>query len=412
MAPKRISEFITRGLRSTDLLHPRLQRKITIPGLEPVDFPAGVTPLPSRPTAGELINPPEALAETKSLPPGITPIDATPIPRIKGELDDPSMIRMMKNLEDPSSDITGIRTPGGFEFTATPAVADSAAVPTPKAGEFIGEGGGDRGFMDKVGDFIRDPRFAYLTAEIGKAVAPLSPGIQQIGGIASNLAVNRAVQDYERVLEEGGDLTAPQFDIIPNELRQQAIQAKLAGEQFDIDKAYKETLIKESESRQLATPTWEQKTEHEMDVVEARKVPRNTWMGVGQGHVYNWETGVTKSLFDWRQSEGSDPGAQRRLWYNTARKESLEGLERAGFGSVIELANGDVSFKWDNPEQAEEIYNKYLNATMKRYQEEGVLPEGFLGRPPETPETSEELVTTPDGVTWRLLPDGSLEEIK
>lgn len=420
-------DLITNQIRRTTLLHPRLRAKETITDLEPVDIPTGIADLPPRP--GALLNPQQEIL----LKEGVTAI-GRPLTPIRPAGVSPEMLdEVIGDLRRPDSEVTGVKTPEGFEFSATPAVADSTLGTTPKAGEFVG--GGGKGIWDRIGSFIRDPRFSYLTAEAAKAIAPYSPGIQQIGGVASNLAVNRAVQNYERVLEEGGDLTDPQFDIIPNELRQQAVQAKLEGRKLDIQEQYMGALGEQARATAAGVVPAETKVELENQANATRLElgrMRNNWMNIGQGHVLDIRTGDVTKAYDYKTGTGGSAvgnlnSSDYRLFneYTTAtflplamenRRAELVKTQGESAAKLVDLIG---EFKNDDGSTNFQALMKYLSEEQ-RVEFAGQLNEYTtnIGRgiPPTGTFLQQQMeantVQTPDGKTWRIMPDGSYVEVK
>ncbi|KKN73955.1 hypothetical protein LCGC14_0395200 [marine sediment metagenome] len=274
----RAGDFLTGGIEGQ-----------TISGLQSVDVTRG-TPIPARPTLTEKTTP-----SFKSLPTGIQPVGGTGIVPDQPVVTPEIIQGLIGDVRSPDSRITNLKLPDGLEIGFTPEEALPQGVGGEvKAGDFVGGAKPELDFYEKLGEFVKDPRFAFVTAKLGQAVAPTSPGIQMAGALGSELAVNRSLSEYEQVLKEGGDLTDPRFNIIPSELKQQAIDAKLAGEEFDINKQYKEQLVEESKARAAGTLTVEQR----QDVEAASNATRleiagmsGKYLNMGKGVALNTRTG-------------------------------------------------------------------------------------------------------------------------
>lgn len=66
-------------------------------------------------------------------------------------------------------------------------------------------------------------------------------------------------------------------------------------------------------------------------------------------------------------------------WHDKAVREAEAAIDRAGFGKMISLGNGDTTIEWDDPEKADEIYKEFFNTQVKFFQIQGQLPIPWLG---------------------------------
>ena len=386
-----------------------------ISGLSPVDIPGGQPTLPEKTTTQ---------GGFKQLPPGIEGIGAMSIIPDQSLVAPGTINDLIRDVRSPDSRVTNLKLPDGLEIGFTPEEALPAGIEGPEVGLF-----------DKINRAVQDPRFAHILAETGKAIAPFSPGVQQIGTVASDLAVGRGLSEFEKVLNEGGDLSDEKFSFIPPELKQQAIQAKLAGDEFDINKKYKEQLIEESAAREAGIQTATEKSRLE-DQTNATRLGlgqlSNKYMNIGQGHVLEVETGNVVKAYDYKTGSGGSAvgnlnSSDYRLFneYATAtflptamENRRAEVVEKQGedFASTIDLISefknedGSTNFqrlmKYLSEEERVQFasqLNEYTNNVAR-----GISPTGtFLQQQIEA-----NTITTPDGKTWRVLPDGSYEEVK
>ena len=245
----------------------------------------------------------------------------------------------------------------------------------------------DVGFFDRAGEFLSRPETRHTLARVGQAIAPHSPGIQMLGELGANMATVEVYEDYKEALRSGGDKTEESFSILPIEIRQQAFKETLdernmalEGRRVGALEEYYKDLGTQAIAQAAGTPPWEEKFEHQLELAGLKQDGiKNTWMSVGQGKVFNWLSGETKALYDWQTGQGSDPKTQQRMWYNTARREALESLEREGYGNIVQDREGNVTFKWNKPDEAEQVYTQTLEEVLRKYQTQGVLPPGFMG---------------------------------
>ena len=66
-------------------------------------------------------------------------------------------------------------------------------------------------------------------------------------------------------------------------------------------------------------------------------------------------------------------------WHDKAVKEAEAAIDRAGFGKLINLGNGETTIEWDDPEKADKIYKEFFNTQVKFFQLQGQLPIPWLG---------------------------------
>ncbi len=418
-------DFLTGGSNSVVSM-----RRETFPHLTDPSFglPEGFPTLPEKTTP----------TGTRELPPGFTPLGVgAVVPEEQPLVSRETIQGLIGDVRRPDSRVTNLKLPDGLEIGFTPeeplppGVGEEA-----KAGDFVkGEATTDIGFFDKIGQAIRDPRFGYITGRLAQAVAPESKGIQMAGGLGAELAIGRATGEFQRVLDQGGDLTDPKFQIIPSELKQQAIQAKLEGRKLNIQEQYMSALGKQAEATAAGTFTVEQKQDIESQANATRlQLGRlsNKYMNIGQGHVFDVETGNVVKAYDYQTGGGGSAvgnlnSSDYRLFneYTTAtflptaienRRAEVVKTQGEEFAATVDLIgefkneDGSTNFqrlmKYLSEEQRVQFagqLNEYTNNVAR-----GISPTGtFLQQQIEA-----NTITTPDGKKWRVLPDGSYEEIQ
>jgi len=329
------------------------------------------SPQPEEPLTGEV-----------EVAPGVTALGANrvkPVAEKVATLNPKDVDRLISNVGDPGGGFSEIRLPDGTMVKGITPDQMASATTAEKV-----EGGGEAGsFLD----FFGTPQFQHLAGRIAQAIVPdPTHGANVAGGIGAQLGTNRAYDEYFQRLQSGESVESlnrdQTFSILPPELKANALKDVLSGERADVSNRYTEQLIKQSQAIEGATPTVEQRFDHETMIAMIRnKTNMNLWQVWGYGQMRHKETGeIVKVPTAPRGTGGSDPTVQNRQWYKQAYNEAVRSPSVLQFvkGNIVVGADGTPVFQWTDPIRGQEALQQAMQEKLKLFQAQGLVPPGFL----------------------------------
>lgn len=439
---------------------------------QPPDLSISDIEVPVGPSGRQLIpdklgNPKSAFpnkGQNKEIAPGVTALDATPVAPVEEKgLPKTTVDRLVQSAASPIEGVKSIQLSDGTKIEGiTPADMIQTGGGTENATSRIP--GQNQSFLDQASSFISDPRFGYITGKLAQAVNPFSPGAQQAGQIGVDLAKNEASQAYAQALRGGGDLSAPQFNILSQEEKQSAVTSYLAEKNQALAERrqatlepYYEAQTEQAKATAASQLTREDKLENEaIDRATRLQVARigdNNWMNIGQGHVFNIDTGEIKKAYDY-QSGGTSVGNINSAEFNNFlklvstsylpmavnnRKAQIAQEQGPEFAESVETINSIsqsfVESNTGNPNFSMIYHNLSADQRIKlavdlqKYVtnvESGLGPAGtFLQQEAQRNApilqqiidlggniAPDGVITFPDGGRFKLLPNGQLQELK
>lgn len=299
---------------------------------------------PSRPRLDLDLDIEDEVLGDVEIAPGVQAIGARrgrPQPEASGPaLDRKQTKGLIEEVLDMSKGLTEIRLPDGTQLKGiSPKDIQpmEAAITQQGAPQPIGEGGGEEGaggFLSKAGGFLSrvlgSPEFQYLAGQAARAIAsPEQYGetaASMLGGVGSQLAQTRAYDEYYERLKEGESIESINedrtFNIIPPEMKAQALRSVLEERAAETKEDYTRALIGETEARTKGYLTRADKLRSEaIDTATRLKLGEmadNNWMNVGQGHVFNINTGEVVKAYDY-QTGGTSVGNLKSTDYKDFR---------------------------------------------------------------------------------------------
>lgn len=219
--------------------------------------------------------------------------------------------QLLNSVINPVEGVKRIKLPDGTEIegitpadiqqniaNANTAISNSNASKTPEsAGGFL--------------DFLGSPTFGYITGKLAQAVAPYSPGIQAAGGLGADLAKNQIANEYTQAVKTGEGLDNPRFNILSQDEKQKAVEGLLAQRrQTALEEVYS-AQAEQARATAAGTLTRTEKLDLEAQdrasKLEIAQIGDNNWMNIGQGYVFNIDTGTVKKAYNY-QTGGSGTG--------------------------------------------------------------------------------------------------------
>ena len=312
--------------------------------------------------------------------PGVTALGARPVPTPDAPATiNPNDIKsLIANVGDPRGGFSEVRLPDGTLVKGiTP---DQLA---PKTGGEAPVGAGEAGnFLD----FFGSPQFQYLAGKLAQAIVPdPTHGVNLAGGVGADLGTNRAYAEYAQRLGAGESPASlnqdANFSILSPELKSNAFKDVLAGDRAEVSNRYTEQLINQSRAIEGATPTVQQRFDHDTLIAMIHnKTNMNQWQVWGFGQMRNKETGEIKQVPTAPRSTGGDPAVQDRQWYKQAYSEALRSPEVMQYAkpNFIVGPDGVPVLQWLDAVKGQEALQRVFTARLKAFAGGGQVPPGFV----------------------------------
>jgi len=267
--------------------------------------------------------------EEIQISPGVSTVGGKRVPSTTMESKDALTPRetrtLIDEIRDMSSGLSEIRLPDGTvvkgitpDKVATQAVTQpvAGAVPTVGGQQVAGQQETAGGFLSQVGNFLGSPEFQYLAGRVAQAIVPdQTHGVNVAGGVGAQLGINRAYGEYSKRLASGESFDSLEqdrtFNILPPELKAQALRDVLSVAREGVTREYTQALTKQAEAVTAGQLTREDILRNRAidDAVRLKvaQIGDNNWMNIGQGHVFNIDTGEIVKAYDY-QTGGSGVG--------------------------------------------------------------------------------------------------------
>ena len=299
-------------------------------------------------------------------------------------------------------------------------------------------------FLTQAGNFLSSPQFQYLAGRIAQAIVPQQwHGVNVAGGLGAELATNRVYDAYVKALSSGAtpDMLEQDksFNILPPELKSQALKDVLTTQREAVTRDYTRALTEESIGRRAGQLTREDILRNQAidDAVRLKvaQIGDNNWMNVGQGYVFNIDTGQVVKAYDY-QTGGSGIGnlnsSDYRLFNEYAvapfiklaeanKRREVVAQQGESAAQVVDLSrffrneDGSTNYHAVMNYLSDEQRGSFANA-LNQYTTNYVLG----GVPPTTTFQAQQLGETGfkfitvngERILVRQRPDGNWEEVK
>lgn len=385
--------------------------------------------------------------------PGVTAVGgrrAAPAPTTGKETLTPQETRdLIGEIRDMSTGLAEIRLPDGTQIKGiTPdkmlpmMTQQGPPSAVPPRGGAQPEQPTAGGFLSQVGNFLGSPEFQYLAGRTAQAIVPQQThGVNIAGGVGAQLGINRAYDEYTRRLASGESFEALEkdrtFTILPPELKSQALRDVLTTEREGVTREYTRALTEQAKAvaRGQLTRADILKNRAIDDAVRLKvaEIGDNNWMNVGQGHVFNIDTGEIVKAYDY-QTGGAGVGnlnaSDYRLFneYTTGvylplamankRREIVQSQGESA-AQVVDLTR---FFRNDDGSTNFQAIMQYLSDNQRTQFAKDLNQYTFnaaQGLPPTTTFLSQQagirtVVNPETGQTehWRINPDGTATKVR
>ena len=403
---------------------------LAIPGINPLP-PLAPPPRPvvdTEPTEDEM------LGEVQ-VAPGIETIGGRRAPAAAdtpARLNQEEVRRLVSSVGDPGAGLSEVRLPDGTLVKGiTPDALQNQQTSV--------EGGGDAGsFLD----FFGSPEFQVLAGRIAQSIVPdITHGVNVAGGFGAELGTNRAYTEYAERLQAGEPIESinqdPTFQVLSPGLKSQALKDVLSEKQQRVTEGYTGALTEQARATTAGALTREDKLRESAISNAVRlkvaEVGDNNWMNIGQGHVFNIDSGEIVKAYPYQiggQGVGNLNSSDYRLFneYTSAvwlplaeanKRAEIIRTQGEGAAKVVDLSR---FFKNDDGSTNFQAIMRYLS-DVQRTQFSTDLNQYTLnasrGLPPTTTFQQQQtgIITHIDPTTGevmhlRINPDGTATRIR
>lgn len=379
------------------------------------------------------------------LPEGITPISPSTVVPDKETSGQETFSKMAGEVVNPRSGVIEASVQDGdkkyiikgvspSEVIEPPAMKTGSPRPELPVGEYaIPPEQQDQSFWQKLGEVVRSPKFRYMLAQVGQAVAPTSPGIQMAGEFGKQLAVSDVARGYRAALERGEDPDVIRgSEILTQEQKAKLRDEAAAKKKATVTEQYMKDLGTQARAISAGTAPYEEKFAQEQ-ILAMMKVSKDpdSWQSWGYGQMRNKTTGdIVKVPVAPKENPRAEENLSRQ-WYKQAISESANDPEvqkYIGKGGIIVDAEGNINIQWTDPIKGKEAFERVKTRRLKAMSDSGLIPskwvesltEVSVEEPKEfTSITAAEIAAMPvgkefvvQGKTWKKRADGNIERVK
>jgi len=292
-------------------------------------------------------------------------------------------------------------------------------------------------FWQQLGEVVTSPQFRYTLAQAGQAIAPNSPGIQQMGDFAKQLVTSDIAKNYRAALEKGEDpdvvrgselLTLEQ----KSGLRKEAAEKQRAG----VTEENLRAMTEQYKATAGGIAPYGEKFEQEqlLTMLKIANDPED-WQPWGYGQMRSKKTGDIVKVPTAPRENPDAEGIQERQWYKLAESLAIRSpsvQQYIGKGGIVVDAYGNTNIQWTDPIKGEaalkaETQRRLGGMTKAGFMRESTV-QALTGGEEISVATPQELTTIPtaaeiaamavgteftvQGKTWRKRPDGNVERVK